>query len=195
MAPTSTFMIRPARREDSRRIAELFRISSDGVADYIWSQAAAPGEDALEVGARRYARSGVAFSFENCIVLDVEGKIGGMLHAYVMPPRAPNFEVSEVDPVLAPYARLEIPGSYYISGVAIEPSLRGRGMGRVLLSHAYRRAAELGCRSVSLIVFDANVRARTLYEREGFQVVDRDRIVPHPAVHYEGDALLMEKVV
>ena len=29
--------LRPARIDDCRRIAELFRMSSDGVADYIWS--------------------------------------------------------------------------------------------------------------------------------------------------------------
>lgn len=54
--------IRPARREDARRIAELFRISSDGVVDYIWQNASKVGEDPLEVGVRRYAREGVVGS-------------------------------------------------------------------------------------------------------------------------------------
>ena len=37
-------IIRPARREDAGTIAALYRISSDGVADYIWSRLAEPGE-------------------------------------------------------------------------------------------------------------------------------------------------------
>ena len=47
---------RPADIADSRTIAELFRHSSGGVADYIWQQVAEPGESLLDVGERRYAR-------------------------------------------------------------------------------------------------------------------------------------------
>ena len=38
---------------DSRRIAELFRIRSGGVADYIWRKLVTPGASLLDVGARR----------------------------------------------------------------------------------------------------------------------------------------------
>jgi hypothetical protein len=56
-------VLRPARSGDCRRIAELFRISSDGVADYIWRtlQADYPGLSLLEIGERRYARENTAF--------------------------------------------------------------------------------------------------------------------------------------
>jgi hypothetical protein len=48
----SKYTLRPARKSDCRRIAELYRISSDGVADYIWAKLAEPGEDVLDVGRR-----------------------------------------------------------------------------------------------------------------------------------------------
>lgn len=41
---------RSALRSDARDIARLFRISSEGAADYIWSQLAQPGQDLLDVG-------------------------------------------------------------------------------------------------------------------------------------------------
>lgn len=44
----SEVTIRAARREDSRAIAELFLISSDGLAAYIWSKVAEPGETTLD---------------------------------------------------------------------------------------------------------------------------------------------------
>jgi hypothetical protein len=50
--------IRPARKSECLRIAELYRISSDGVADYIWTKLAQPGEDILDLGRRRYEREG-----------------------------------------------------------------------------------------------------------------------------------------
>ena len=54
----SAVTFRPATREDSRKIAELFRIASGGVAEYVWSTLAPeyPGLTSLEIGARRYAR-------------------------------------------------------------------------------------------------------------------------------------------
>ena len=45
--------IRQAVKKDSAEIARLFLISSDGLAEYIWSQAAEPGESVAAAGARR----------------------------------------------------------------------------------------------------------------------------------------------
>ena len=57
---TISFTLRSARPEDCKDIAKLFLISSDGLAEYIWSGLAEPGADLAEVGAQRYARTGVA---------------------------------------------------------------------------------------------------------------------------------------
>ena len=73
---STTFALRPARREDCKAIAELFLISSDGLAEYIWSGFAEPGADLTEVGAGRYAREGVPFSYDNCL-LAVSAEAGG----------------------------------------------------------------------------------------------------------------------
>jgi hypothetical protein len=76
--------IRSAGREDSATIAELFLISSDGLAEYIWSKVAEPGESPLQAGARRYARVGVAFSFQNCVLAEIGGTIAGIAHSFPM---------------------------------------------------------------------------------------------------------------
>ena len=54
---------RSAVRADAREIARLFQISSEGASDYIWSQIAEPGQDPLDVGAIRYVRDDVDFSY------------------------------------------------------------------------------------------------------------------------------------
>lgn len=182
---------RPGAREDARVIAGLFRISSDGIADYIWTKLAEPGEDLLDVGERRYARTGVPFSFENCEIAESGGAVLGMLHGFPMPPREPG-EVEE-DPVLRPYAELELPGSYYISGVAVEDHARGRGVGTALIERAADRARAAGLKGLSLIVFERNVGAKRLYDRLGFRVVDTRLATPHPLIHYTGAALLMAR--
>jgi len=43
-------VFRPARKDECRTIARLYSISSDGLADYIWTTIARPGEGILDVG-------------------------------------------------------------------------------------------------------------------------------------------------
>jgi ribosomal protein S18 acetylase RimI-like enzyme len=183
-------VIRQARREDSRTIAELFLISSDGLAEYIWRKVAEPGETPLDAGARRYARDGVAFSYQNCILAETAGGVVGMAHGFPMdadPAAAP-----ETDPVLRPYADLEDFGSLYIAGIALFPEHRGRGIGSRLMAAVEDRARAMHRPRLSLICFERNQGAMRWYGRLGFRELARRPLVPHPSLHYtEGDAVLL----
>jgi ribosomal protein S18 acetylase RimI-like enzyme len=182
--------LRPARKNDCRRIAELYRISSDGVADYIWTRIATTGEDIVDVGRRRYEREGTLFSYQNCRLVERDGEVIGMLVAF---PMKVDAEYVETDPVLVPYSVLEEDESYYICGMAIEPPHRGQGIGRQLLAEAERSARALRFSKLSLIVFEQNAGALRLYERSGYVERRRHPVVPHPLIHYTGDAVLMVK--
>ncbi|MDN3556955.1 GNAT family N-acetyltransferase [Halomonas maura] len=182
--------IRRAERGDAIEIARLFLISSDGLAAYIWGDQADAGQSLEEIGAGRYARQGVAFSYQNCLLATRDQEILGMIHAFPMPERAPG-DV-ETDPVLRPYAELEDPGSLYISSLAVHAPYRRHGVGEGLLEGAHALALRRALPRLSLICFERNATARAFYARRGFRVVDRRRIVPHPALHCrDGDALLM----
>lgn len=180
--------VRHASREDAAEIARLFLISSDGLARYIWSRIARPGETLTDVGAARYARSGTAFSFENCLLADRQGEAVGMAHAFAVPERADG--ESEDDPVLAPYAELEDPGSLYLSGLAVNPGERDRGIGSALMDCVEGLAIEGGLPRVSLICFARNERAMRFYRRRGYREIARRPLVPHPTLRYaDGDAV------
>jgi len=183
-------VFRPARRQDCPEIAALYRISSDGVADYIWSKLAGPGEDPLVVGQRRYAREDTVFSYLNCTVIEHAGRVIGMLVAYPM-----HVDPSDVetDPVLAPYSKLEVDDSYYICGMALMPEYRGQGLGTRLLALAEEQAGEKGFDKLSLIVFEQNAGAKRLYDKHGYSEVGRAAVYPHPLIHHTGDAILMVK--
>jgi ribosomal protein S18 acetylase RimI-like enzyme len=199
MKPEPPF--RRARKEDCAKIAELFSIASDGVADYIWTTLGEPGLTPLEFGAKRYAREPVEspFSYRNCIVVELDGQVAGMLVSFVMPEEEPAPEKAEAEPapepgepdVLAPYSELETPGSYYVCAMALFPEYRGRGLGTGLLEIVRELAREADCTELSLIVFEQNEAAVRLYQRHGYKVADRRAVVPHPLIHYTGDALLM----
>lgn len=194
MGMTET-VVRAARREDCADIARLFLISSDGLAAYIWGRMDLPGLTPEEVGARRYAREGVAFSYQNCTVAERAGRVVAMIHSYPMEaPQGPAEE--EPDPVLRPYTELEDYGSLYVSGVAVVREQRGRGFGTRMLETAHARARALALPRVSLICFERNEAAMRLYRRLGYRELDRRPVVPHPTLRYsEGDAVLLARPV
>src|SRR5919107_20147 len=145
---------RAATAEDSRKIAELFSISSDGVVNYVWMTLASeyPGLEPLEIGAVRYASEEGNFSYTNCVVAEREREVIGQLCTY---PVEVSAEASDgpVDPVLEPYARLEIPDTLYISSLALFEGFRGMGLGTRLLSIARAKAQERNLDALSLLVF------------------------------------------
>ena len=181
--------LRRAGDGDSRKIAELFRISAGGVADYIWQLLAPefPGLSLLDIGECRYGREGEAFSYQHCTIADRDGEVAGMLHGYEMPAGT----APEDDPVLRPYAELEVPGSFYISGVAVYDRFQGAGIGNQLMDHARQIAMADGLSSLCLIVFAQNEGAVSLYRWLGYKIADRRAVVPHAFIPYTGDALLM----
>ena len=188
-----TVLFRPARRDDAREIARFFQISSEGGADYIWSLIAQPGEDLLEVGAARYAREGVNFSYENCLIAEQQGRVIGMMHSYVT--RHDPHAESVTDPVLAPYADMEIPDTLYISSLALDDGWRNKGLGATFLQAAQARCEALGLKGLSLIDYAANTGARRFYERHGFSIVKTCQITPHPLIRGTGKAFLMSRPV
>lgn len=187
---------RPAARDDATVLARLYRIASDGLAEYIWRRLAGPGETPLAVGARRYARENTDFSYRNAVLALVDGAVAGMLTGYPVQPavRAPDEFDFAIDDVLRPIDRLEQAESFYISAMAVFPEHRGRGIGGRLLRLAEARAREHRLSLLSLIVFEGNAGARRLYARVGFEESRRERLLPHPLLERTGGhALLLIK--
>ncbi len=186
-----TVEFRPARRTDARDIARLFQISSEGASDYIWSQLAEPGEPLLDVGERRYARDDVDFSWQNCLIAEAEGRVVGMMHSYAM--REDPDPTPPTDPVLAPYADMEVADTLYLSSLALHEGWRNQGLGAQFLQHAQARAEQLALRGLSLIDYAANTGARRFYERHDFRIVKTCQVVPHPMIRVTGEAYLMHR--
>ncbi len=61
----------------------------------------------------------------------------------------------------------------HITQICISPSLRGQGIGQMMLEHAAREGAKHGIKQLSLTVTEANTPARHLYERNGFATLHR----------------------
>ena len=134
----------------------------------------------------------MAFSYENCLIAELDGATVGMAHCFAME-MDPDGE-AESDPVLRPYGELEDYGSLYLSGLAVVEACRNAGIGAALMAAVNRRARDLSLARISLICFERNEGAMRLYRRLGFREVSRRALVPHPALHYQdGDAVLLAR--
>ena len=188
---------RQATAKDSRFIAGMIDISSDGIALIEWTEAAQAAGDrtALDIGARIYASEDGDYSYRNCCIAEVADRRVGMLLGFPMPARDPTDVVSpppfDTTDVFAPYKYLEAPDTWYICGVALLPEYRGHGIGTGLMQMARQQARHHGYTQLSLVVFEENSAALRLYRRLGYETIKRAPIIPHPLIRASGDALLM----
>jgi len=83
----------------------------------------------------------------------------------------------------------EVAEELHITNIAVHPTRRRQGVGRVLLQGVLEDARERRLRLVVLEVRPSNTEARTLYEGFGFRVIGRRR-----GYYYDTgeDALVME---
>jgi L-alanine-DL-glutamate epimerase-like enolase superfamily enzyme/ribosomal protein S18 acetylase RimI-like enzyme len=72
----------------------------------------------------------------------------------------------------------ERPGGGHVAALYVDPRSGGRGVGRALLDSALTALHRAGRPEVGLWVFEANVRARRLYERAGFRPDGRRTVDP-----------------
>jgi ribosomal protein S18 acetylase RimI-like enzyme len=189
--------LRRARKEDSRRVAELMNIAGHGLPAYLWSLSADDGQEPVEVGTERAAREDGNFSYRNAVVAEEDGEVAALLLAYRLPEADEAGDLDDVPEVLRPLVELELlaPRTFYVNGLATLPGYQGRGLGSKLLDVANDLAAEAGCDELSIQVFEKNEGAVRLYERHGYSVVARRPAVPHPSYPYDDDVLLMTRKV
>ncbi len=67
----------------------------------------------------------------------------------------------------------------YLEAIAVREELRGAGIGRLLLSEAENRAADLGKTHIGLHVIRRRARARQLYINSGYQRIRRIPAQPY----------------
>ena len=195
-------LYRNATPDDAKNIAELIAMSSDGVAVIEWQVEADKRSEctALDIGAETYCNPNGNYSYKNCLIAELNNKVAGMLLAFRVPddciPRSRKIRpIAEEENVFAPYMYLEEPHSWYICGVATYPVFRGRGIGSHFMQMAEQQALLNGFNKLSLVAFEQNTRVVNLYQRLGYQVIDQAPVVPHPLIHYTGNALLMTKSI
>ncbi len=189
--------IRAATKADCPAIADLALMAGEGIPAYFWRQSQGPGEDVLDVGARKACATTDNFSYRNARLATVDGSVAGMILAYRLPDAGHADAIDDSPRFIRPLLELEqcVPSSFYINMLATYPEFRGKGVGTALMDIVDDWAVESGCDRVSVQVFEQNEGALRLYRRLGYAEEARRPVVPHTAHPYTGDVVLLTKPV
>ena len=174
-------LIRPARPED-REAAALLYVSAAPYYDVF----AGSGPRARRVLAGVWPRRGHTASWEICRVVELDGRIVGVLAAF--PARAgdrlarrflglavvrmPAWRWPVVLRHLRASARITPhppPGSLYVDALAVADGARRRGIATALIADALEQARAAGLEGVALDTGIENTDAQALYEGAGFE--------------------------
>ena len=160
---------RPAKVDDAAVLAELVNYAGEGMPLYLWSRMAEPGQAAWDVGRQRAEREEGSFSYRNATIIEHDGQCAGCLIGYEISDN-PGPIPEDMPTMFVPLQELEnlAPGTWYINVLAVRPQFRRLGLGTKLLSLADETAEALGKPGLSVIVSDANIGARRLYDRCGY---------------------------
>lgn len=190
-------VLRPATAGDAADIAALMNLAGEGIPAWLWSQMAGAGGDAMAFGADRVRRREGAFSYINAHVALVAGRVAGMLLSYRLDDSYVLGPMEDYPEPVWPLVQLEaqVPGSWYINGVATYAAFRGCGIGARLMELAEGLALGACAAELSLIVAGDNASARRLYGGLGYRLRDSRPVVPIPASSHGGDWLLMTKAM
>jgi len=187
-----------AEKTDSRFIAQMIALSSDGIASLEWQQQAdATGVSALDIGAQTYASDHGDYSYRNCLVArNQRAAPVGMILAFPLTEANRSIDARPPpyrdDEFYAPYMYLEAIGSWYICGVAVILEYRGQEIGKALIERAIADGEQAGFSNTSLIAMAEKRPLIDFYQALGFQITRRAPVVEHPQIDARGEALLME---
>lgn len=146
-------------------------------------------EDAVHILTRLLSYSSGHFGHKFTTLLKMDSKVVGVELGYsyqqlksqelpgtlntfrAVPVRLWPHIIGNVRKALDGYVPLPSVDAYYINNIAVDTSVRGRGLGRLLLEHTVNIAGRQGFRCVELDVTEPNSNAIKFYERNGFSHV------------------------
>jgi ribosomal protein S18 acetylase RimI-like enzyme len=176
------FSLRPAQPnvEDGRRFAHYVNEASHGLVRSLF------GPRFERIIAEAFLSPGHDLSYETAVFAETEGRIVGMTSSY----SSAQHRESSDKPVIAA-AGLQVirmiplgilgrrflafintvpDGDFYLAAVAIDDSLRGAGIGSMLIDDVEERAVASGCHRLALDVAVDNTSAIRLYEKRGMSI-------------------------
>ena len=186
-------LFRAALPGDSYTLAELAITAGDGMYEFLL-QEMAPREMLAGLMSRSIKQGTGGLSWRNCFVAVDEGVLIGMINAF--PAAWLRDEEQDILPqdrvrVLEPIDQAQDWESFLVNGVAVHSSHRRLGIGKRLIGWSVEQAKVRGFARSTSNVWEDNVAARSLFEKQGFRAQMRIEVAVHPELSHSGSSLLM----
>lgn len=158
----------------------------------------APKEMLAGLMARSIKQDAGGFSWRHCFVAAEQGTVAGMINAF--PAALLREEERDVLPqdkvqILDPIDQAQDWESFLLNSVAVRPQFRRQGAATQLVAWAVAQGKAAGFGHLSANVWEDNLAARALFEKQGFRVQTRVEVAPHPGLSHVGGSLLMTFVM
>lgn len=153
--PSTDIKIREAQPEDGPAVAHIYAQSAD--AHVVYDSEIYSAADTSSI-ASSFVTEGPMTHCSALLVAELDGDVVGFMQLEFAPP-SPL-------PTMYGWSR---GGKVEVEELAVEESLRGHGVGRLLLNAADAWAAERGVKTLALSCATANTGAQGLYKSEGYR--------------------------
>lgn len=196
VAPQEQCVLRHARKDDSRHLAELIVIAGDQRPDFPYTPD--PDSDGpIDLARPRAALKNENFALRHATLAEISGRVAGMALGYKLTRRCEALKPDGLAQSLRPLMEPEfgLIDTFYINTLAVYPNYQNHGLGARLLEAANRKALKTGCSGLSLEVGEHNRDAFRFYVRHGFNVVMRrhaNHRLPEP---YDRDIAFLWRTV
>lgn len=183
-------MIRPARKEDAKAIAQLVLVILKDMEVSFLTEIGI--EQTMEVVEKAVSYPTYRYGYPRGIVKEIDGEVAGIAFGYLaedekiidLPLKEVLAEMSLKDIPL--FIDLETyPEEWYLDSIVVNKKFRGQGIGVELLNATEKVAQEAGAKKIGLCVDLANPDAQRLYERQGYQVVGEQVLSGHDYYHMQ----------
>lgn len=186
---------RPGIKDDSGEIAKLINIASGGVVEYLFHDLVS-GMSAVQVLAHNLENDNYPHSHRSAILAVDGNAVIGMALSYPsayhkITEEMRGFFPGERIAHLEDFFSARVENTWYLDALCVDEGYRKRGIGEKLISLTKEKAIENGCLALSLIVFADNKLAIPVYERTGFEVVQKVDLRPNEFIRHDGGCLLM----
>ncbi|MBL1227785.1 GNAT family N-acetyltransferase [Enterococcus sp. BWB1-3] len=184
-------MIRFAKKEDGAAIAPLILVILKDMELPILD--AASEETILAILEEAIADPVYRYGYTRGLVYEQNGEVAGIAFGY------PAEDEPVIDKPLAQILKKfgfnentqlfvdveTLPGEWYLDTISVSEKYRGFGIGSKLLEALPKMAEQNGKKIIGLSVDKMNPKAKRLYERKGFKVVEERMISGHLYDHMQ----------
>ena len=164
--------LRLATAEDIGVVAHVVNTVSEGVVEALLG-GLLPGKAAEDVLALVFGRRLATYVPENVMLAEVGGRVAGLCFAYdareqPVPPQMTGFLGEKRVAAVQPLLTATYPNALWVNTLWTDESVRGRGLGRLLLRAAAVTANDAGLTALALNCWAENIKALAFYAQAGF---------------------------